>query len=121
MKSLMPQAGSVQRPGSATSSQWEAVARRIPFAFVSHIATSKVHLLMHRNDALNINVEVDTRYRNGKPGRSFRHFYVTEKGTRMFTTLAACLDAHPEVASRAEDLYPGQSPNKKLRHGGENQ
>lgn len=95
---------------SGTAARFSEIAQRIPFEFVSHLATSTVHLLMRRNRELNINCEVDTRYRNGKPGRSSRHFYVDEPGTKMFRTLRECLDAHPDVASKAEALYPDKSP-----------
>lgn len=84
------------------------VARRVPFKMVSHMAMTTEHALMHRNEALNINCETITKYRNGSPGKAKRWFYINEKGSKEFETLADCLNANPLVGQLAEATYPAK-------------
>lgn len=82
------------------------LAARIPFELISHVSLEKEHLLMYRNDALNINYEIATKMKNDDPGRSTRCFYVVKRHSKNYPSLAELFEKHPEVRGLAESLYP---------------
>ncbi len=82
------------------------LAKRIPFSFDSHLNCDTVHLILHQNLRLNINAETSTKFKNGHQGKAIRHFYINEKGTKMFRKLEDLLAANPDLAAKAIDAYP---------------
>jgi len=98
------------RRASADGSVVE-LAERIPFRMVMHMNCGKEHHLDYLNQELNLACLITTPYRNGKPGKGKNEFGINERGAKAYKTLAALLEAHPEILSKAALLYP---PNAKL-------
>jgi hypothetical protein len=89
----------------------ESVAQRIPFVMSGHISSETLHLMKYKNEKLGINVEIATKYRNGKPGKSSRICYVNHTGPANFDTLTELLSANPDIWSKAVELYPEPAVN----------
>jgi len=87
------------------------LARRIPFQMVMHMNCGKEHHLDYLNVELNLACCITTPYRNGKPGKGKREYGINEKGATGYSTLAALLEAHPEISWKAALLYPPNDPS----------
>lgn len=95
-------------PGSVVE-----LAKRIPFRMVMHMNCGKEHHLDYLNEPLNLACCITTPYRNGEPGKGKKEFGINERGAKGYKTLAALLEAHPEISWKAALLYP---PNAEPSH-----
>ena len=87
-----------------------ALCKRVPFEMVMHMNCGKKHYLHYLNVPLNVCVTITTPYRNGKPGKGVKEFGVNVDGSEGYATLAELLEAQPELAAKAADLYPPDAP-----------
>lgn len=91
-------------------SAMEQLAKRIPFRMVMHMNCTTVHYLDYINEPLNLACCITTKYRNGNPGKAVREFGINEKKAKSYKTLDALLEANPEIAKKAQELYPEVKP-----------
>ena len=89
--------------------QLDGLAERIPFRMVSHLSCSNEHVLEYLNEPLNIACIIVTPYRHGSPGKGVRTYGINERKAKGYKTLAALLEANPQISWKAALLYP---PNK---------
>lgn len=119
MKQPITQENNPARPpalADATGSVVE-LAVRIPFRMVMHMNCGNEHHLDYLNQELNLACCITTPYRHGNPGKGVKEFGINERAAKSYKTLAALLEAHPDIAKKAAGLYP---PNDQaLRPGDE--
>ena len=84
------------------------LAKRIPFQFFSHLNCDHEHIILQRNEVLNITREIITRYRvnSWKPSKQIHCFYINTKGSKPYPSLSKLLDDNPELALLAHQHYP---------------
>jgi hypothetical protein len=95
----------MKQPKLGSAFDFSAVAKRIPFKCQSHMSGENEHRMMHWNEPLNIACETITTYRNGKPWKSKRWFYVNERKSKTFQSLTELLNESPLLGQLAEATY----------------
>lgn len=82
------------------------LAKRIPFKMVCHMSGEREHVLEYINEPLNLACVIVTPYRHGIPGKRVNTFCINERKAKGYKTLAALLEANPQVTCKAVLLYP---------------